>query len=84
MKPKQLFGVILRAMGVWWLGDALVEAGSVIFKLNGVPTGSQQTWQFTFMFCAANALVGMIMFFGADDIVRLAYRDNHDDEADRF
>jgi hypothetical protein len=84
MKPKQFFGVVLRAMGVWWLGNAAVELFHLAFKLDGVPTGSQLTWQYNLMFFAANLLVGLIMFLGADGIVRFAYRENHDDEVERF
>ncbi len=84
MKPKHFFGVVLRAMGVWWLGDAASSAFHLAFKLDGVPLGTQATWQYSLMYCASSALVGLVMFLGADDIVRLAYRGNHDDEVERF
>jgi hypothetical protein len=84
MRPKQFFGVVLRAMGVWCLGGAVIEAMSMVFKLDGVPTGSQYTWQYSLMYCAGNALVGLVMLLGADGIVRFAYRENHEDEVERF
>ena len=84
MKPKQFFGAILRAMGVWCLGGAVFDGFNVAMKLDGVPTGSQYTWQYSLMYGAANALVGLIMLLGADGIVRFAYRGNHDDEVERF
>jgi hypothetical protein len=84
MKSRQFFGVVLRAMGVWWLGDAVVGVFNVAMKLDGVPSGSQLTWQNSFMFAAAQTLVGLIMLLGADGIVRFAYRGNHDDEVERF
>jgi hypothetical protein len=84
MKPKQFFGVLLRAMGVWCLGGVVFDAFSLVFKLDGVPIGSQYTWQYSLMYGAANALVGLIMFLGADAIVRFAYRESHDDEVERF
>jgi len=84
MKPKQFFGAILRAMGVWWLGDAVLDLLHIAFKLDGVPMGTQLTWQYSLMYFAANALSGIVMFLGADTIVRFAYRENHDDEVERF
>ena len=85
MRPRQAFGVALRAMGVWWLGTAFVELVAMIFKLDGVPIGSQLPWQYSLMFAAANGMVGLVMFLGADGIVRFAYRETPpDDEIDRF
>lgn len=84
MKPKHLLGVILRAAGVWWIGAAVIDAFAVVFKLNGVPSGGQITWQYSLMYAAANALVGLVMALGADGIVRFLYRGNHDDELERF
>jgi hypothetical protein len=84
MKPKQFFGVILRAMGMWWLGDAVIEVVNVLFKLDRVPLGTQYTWKYSLMYGAGTALVGLVMFLGADGIVKFAYRENHDDEVERF
>jgi hypothetical protein len=84
MKPKQFFGVILRAMGVWCICGTVIGAFEVAFKLDGVQTGSQYTWQYSLLYCAANALIGLVMFLGADGIVKFAYRENTDDEVERF
>jgi hypothetical protein len=36
------------------------------------------------MSCAANALLGLILTLGADGIVRFLYRENVEDEVERF
>ncbi|HEY4164567.1 MAG TPA: hypothetical protein VGM59_15980 [Dongiaceae bacterium] len=57
----------------------------VIFKLDGVLTGSNYTWQFNFMAAASNLLIGLVLFFGADSVVKLAYRGpDKEDEIGRF
>jgi len=85
MRPRMWFGVALRAMGVWWLGYAVVEILTMIFKLDGVPISATVPWQANLMYAAANALVGLVMFLGADGIARFAYRETPpEDEVERF
>ena len=62
----------------------MFDAFTVIFKFHGVPTGSQYTWQYSLMYGAANALVGLVLTLGADGIARFLYRENVEDEVERF
>ncbi len=85
MRPRHLFGVLIRIGGVWWLGYAVIDAINLLFKLDGVPTGSNYTWQFTVAALSGNLLVGFVLFFGAEYIIALAYPANDEvDEVRRF
>ena len=85
MRPRHLFGVLIRVGGVWWLGYAVMAAINLLFKLDSVPTGSNYTWQFNLMEVFGNLLVGFVLFFGAEYIVALAYPTNDEvDEVRRF
>jgi hypothetical protein len=85
MRPRHLFGVLIRVGGVWLLGYAVMDTVSLLFKLDGVATGSNYTWQFTLAGVFGNLLVGFVLFFGAEYIVALAYPTNDEvDEVRRF
>ena len=85
MRPRHLFGVLIRIGGVWELAYAVIDTVNLLFKLDGVPLGSAYTWQFTLMQAAGNLLVGFVLFFGAEYIVALAYpAPDEVDEARRF
>ena len=85
IRQRAMLGVASRAMGVWWLSVALYELITLAVKLGGVPLGSRYTWQYSLLSLAGNALGGLIMFLGADEIVRFAYRETPpDDEVERF
>ena len=85
MKPRQLFGVLVRLVGVWCLSSTIVEAIEVIAKLDGVPTGSNYTWQFTLVTGAGNLLAAFFLVLAADKIVKIAYLEpDEDDEIQRF
>jgi hypothetical protein len=85
MRPRHLFGVLIRLGGIWWLAYAVIDIVSLLFKLDGVPTGSNYTWQFSLMGVFANLLVGFVLFFGAEYVVALAYpKPDEVDEVRRF
>jgi hypothetical protein len=85
MRPRQLFGVLVRLVGVWCLSSAIVEAIEVIAKLDGMPTGSNHTWQFSLIAAGGNLLAALILIGGADTVVKIAYpAPDEDEEARRF
>jgi len=85
MRPRHLFGVLIRIGGVWELAYAVMEAFEIVAKLTGLKSGSTYTWQFSVIFMFAYLLVGFVLFFGVEYIVALAYPGPDEvDEARRF
>ena len=85
MRPRQLFGVLVRLVGVWCLSSAIIEAIQVIAKLDNLPMGSNYTWQFTLITGAGNLLAALILVGGADTVVKIAYpAPDEDEEVRRF
>ena len=80
MRPRELFGVLVRLVGVWCFSSAIVEAIEVIAKLDGIPTGSNYTWQFTLITAAGNLLAALLLVGGAASIVKIGYPEPDDDE----
>jgi hypothetical protein len=80
-----LFGVLVRLVGVWCLSSAIVEAIEVIAKLDGIPTGSNYTWQFTLITAAGNLFAALILVGAAETVVKIAYpTPDEDEEIRRF
>jgi len=65
MSPMELFGVTVRVLGLWFIASA-VASSVVVLSAPGaiIPL-------------ALNAVVGLILWSGADGFVRVAYRRPH-------
>ena len=61
MSPSELFGVAVRVLGLWFIASAVASAAALL----AVPAA--------IIPLAANAVVGAILFFGADGFERTAY-----------
>ena len=63
MKPSDLFGIVVRSIGVWFIAVGLSSIGSadngIVFAIN----------------VAAHIVVGGALLFGATTIARITYRD---------
>lgn len=62
MNPSELFGVAVRAMGLWFIASAAASAVAVLAAPAAI------------LPLAINAIVGAVLFFGADGFERTAYR----------
>lgn len=82
MKPSELFGVVIRTIGfliiLYSLYDILGGFDTFFENLlsggQGSDSGSVSTLSY-FVFGVPEFIVGVLLFFLADWIVRLAYRD---------
>jgi hypothetical protein len=83
MKPSELFGVVVRTIGflvilyglwnVWGGFEIIVEN---ILPLNGSGEGDLVSSLVYFAYGVPSVVVGVLCFFLADWIVKLAYRDS--------
>ena len=82
MKPSDLFGVVIRTIGFLVILYALYDflGGFDSFFENLLSggqdgnSGSTSTWSY-FVFGVPDFIVGVLCFFLADWLVKLAYRD---------
>ena len=78
MKPSELFGVVVRTTGflivIFGLWEIWGGGENVVGNLLAADSGDQ-TSSFTYFADGVPALiVGILLFFGADGVVRVAYR----------
>lgn len=62
MNPRELFGVAVRAIGLWFIASAVASMSAALASPAAVIP------------LAINAIVGAILFFGADGFGKIAYR----------
>jgi hypothetical protein len=79
MKPSEMFGVFVRAAGLcivcFGLWELLGGFENVVENLRAASNGEDQTSSVTYFVDGIPAMVvGVLFFFLADGIVRLAYR----------
>ena len=86
MKPRALFGALVRVLGVYFLVNIVFDVAYLACNLAGVPLGSTYPWQRNVLAIATDSLIGLTLFLGAEDIMRFAYREIPDveEEVDRF
>ena len=85
MRPRHLFGVLIRIGGIWAFSYAVISALEAVAKMLNIPIGSNYTWQFNVVVAFGYLLIGFVLLFGADIIVALVYQAPDEvDEARRF
>ena len=72
MQPRDLFGVALRVLGIWFLSDAAYRCVYLILKVqesftNQVPATADK------LLIGLYFLMALILLAGASGIVRLCY-----------
>ena len=79
MKPRDLFGLAVRLVALWFLSKAAVGAAEATSALFGNATGSTQGASAEFSvghgvgICVANLLIALWFLFGAWPFARWAY-----------
>ena len=73
MKPRDAFGVIVRAAGFGFVIAGILDLGHILFALLGLPIPSE--YQYTLVLTAAAfwIVLGLAVLVGASLIVRLIY-----------
>jgi len=67
MSVQQIFGVAVRAIGVYWVAHGLGTLGFGFFPAQGY-----STWSYV-LGVASEMLVGVVLMLKADRVVRLCY-----------
>jgi hypothetical protein len=72
MQPRDLFGVALRVLGIWFLSEAGYRGVYLLLKLldrfsNNVPTTADK------LLVGFYLLLALVLLTGANGIVRLCY-----------
>jgi hypothetical protein len=82
MKPSELFGVFVRAAGfvivlygLYEIWDGFENAVENLFPANQTDDGQQVSTFAFFAFGIPSLVLGTLIFFLADWIVKVAYRD---------
>jgi len=83
MKPSELFGVFVRATGfvivlygLYEIWDGFENAVENLFPANQSEDGQQVSTFAFFAFGIPSLVLGTLMFFLADSIVKVAYRNS--------
>ena len=64
MSVRELFGVLVRTVGIWELANGLPD----------LVAGLTASTEFTFLHGIVNIVTGLILFFLADGLTQTAYR----------
>ncbi len=72
MSPRDLFGVALRVLGIWFLSEAAYHGVYLILKMqerysNNIPATADK------LLISLYVLMALILLAGANGIVRLCY-----------
>ena len=73
MNVRDAFGLAVRIGGAWQILRGLDDIYYLVAKIFNLPTGSTLSIQVDFDACLFNCLLGLLILFGANWIVRLAY-----------
>jgi hypothetical protein len=72
MTERQLFGVVVRAFGLWSIVSGVSSIHGIV-QLFGVRTMSNFDWQPTGLFAALYFIAGFLLLRKADVVVAFAY-----------
>ena len=73
MRPRELFGVVLRVLGIWFLTRGAYYTFFTVLKSAGVPTSSEVPVTEDKLIAAFYFVIGLIILILGDHIVRLIY-----------
>ncbi|MEA2824941.1 MAG: hypothetical protein QOF03_1423 [Alphaproteobacteria bacterium] len=73
MRPRDVFGVIVRTVGLVVILYAIILILMAIARFSGLTVATQQTAVVDALFGAIYLFLGCGLIFGAESIVRAAY-----------
>ena len=73
MNPRDLFGVGLRLLGIWFLSDAVYRGVYLFLKIQNLYNSTTISGTADKFLIGVNFLAAMILLKGANQIVRLCY-----------
>jgi len=74
LKPSEVFGALLRILGIYFLCGATFDILILILKYMGVPTGSPYPLSADWIGGAWRLVVGLIILISATYIVKFFYK----------
>lgn len=84
MDGPELFGVLVRAIGLYFILTGVVYAIQALFYFSGtIHTQESEPWYFA-RFAVEWLAPGIITFFFSEKIVRLAYREQRSEDSERL
>ena len=74
MNPREMLGVGIRLIGIYFICDGLVQGLLAVTRLAGFDLGPTSTAARTFAFFAVDSLGGLAFLASAKEIAAAAYR----------
>ncbi len=73
MTTRDLLGVAVRAIGVWFFVEGLDDFVVGLMRAAGLPFFTHYTWLEDFDVAVSFACVGLLVFVAADKVVLIAF-----------